>query len=643
MATEIARLDAVLGADISGFTKAMEKAAKTAEKAADVVEDSFVDVSKKVEVSFTDIGKTVNKLGEDIKIVPKSFDEVRASIDQVAADFGAKWDKIIIEAQKLPPALAKTGRELSLLEKQVQKFGGGVMAWNKFTPAAATTGAAVKKVTKDFTGLSRVLQDLPFGFLGISNNLQQLVPAAGAAGLAFSAITAAITFAQVGLTYWTRGAKKAAEETESFADSLNSASAGAISTGTKLQAFIGIAKDNTKSLAERNYALAEANKLMGEHGKELTLANIATKEITEQTQKFTQALIAEAVAAKYSDKIADLIIKQAEASKAYGKALDEYNKAQKIASQNAAQKSKDDLDDFYNIVKKNDAFGALVKSADEYKAVTRELTATNGLFNENIQKTAELFGEIGTKSKDAEKKVKDFYDSWKKQMIKLSTGGIVLGSFQQEIQKMVGDQGKLTIRPGINVAPYITPESVNRIQDIAETIRQTLEGAVESIGEGLGNLLSGKNNPFSSFFQVIGDGLKAIGKQLIVVGKLGEVIQKALASIISNPTLAIVAGIAAIALGTAIANLGGGIKQNAEGGVFTQPTLLGRNLVAEKEPEALIPLSRLNQFGLNGSGGRQVIEVVGRISGSDIVLIQNRQQVRNQRNYGNNYSRLNGS
>lgn len=68
-------------------------------------------------------------------------------------------------------------------------------------------GDAMKKVGTDFTGVSRVIQDLPFGFNAISNNLTQLVPAAGAAGLAFSALIAGITFAQVGLDYWTRGSK----------------------------------------------------------------------------------------------------------------------------------------------------------------------------------------------------------------------------------------------------------------------------------------------------------------------------------------------------------------------------------------------------------------------------------------------------
>ena len=70
--------------------------------------------------------------------------------------------------------------------------------------AGAKAGGAAGKMGKDFTGLSRVIQDLPYGFNAISNNLTQLVPAAGAAGLAFSGIVTAITFAQIGFGAWSR-------------------------------------------------------------------------------------------------------------------------------------------------------------------------------------------------------------------------------------------------------------------------------------------------------------------------------------------------------------------------------------------------------------------------------------------------------
>ncbi|MFN5425573.1 MAG: hypothetical protein ACK5A2_09370 [Bacteroidota bacterium] len=86
-----------------------------------------------------------------------------------------------------------------------------VTSLNHVDSAAGNTGGKVVKMGKDFTGLSRVIQDLPYGFNAISNNLTQLVPAAGAAGLAFSALVAGLSFAQIGLSNWTRGSKEADE------------------------------------------------------------------------------------------------------------------------------------------------------------------------------------------------------------------------------------------------------------------------------------------------------------------------------------------------------------------------------------------------------------------------------------------------
>jgi hypothetical protein len=62
----------------------------------------------------------------------------------------------------------------------------------------------------------------------------------------------------------------------------------------------------------------------------------------------------------------------------------------------------------------------------------------------------------------------------------------------------------------------------------------------------------------------------------------------------------------------------GGIPMLAEGGVVTAPTLA---MIGEGgQSEAVIPLDRLGEFG----GGSQRVEVVGRISGADILLSNER-------------------
>jgi hypothetical protein len=68
--------------------------------------------------------------------------------------------------------------------------------------AAGKTGGKVVKMGKDFTGVSRVIQDLPYGFNAIANNITNILPAAGGLGLAISAVTAAFQINAQGFENW---------------------------------------------------------------------------------------------------------------------------------------------------------------------------------------------------------------------------------------------------------------------------------------------------------------------------------------------------------------------------------------------------------------------------------------------------------
>lgn len=515
------------------------------------------------------------------------------------------------------------------------EVNGAVTGLKKVNTELVKTGQQAakfnQKASKDFTGLSRVLQDLPFGFIAISNNLQQLVPAAGGVGLAFAAITSAITFAQIGLQNWTRKSKEAKEAQDEFSKSLNAAKAGAIETGVQLQAFVNIARDSSKSLKERNYALEQANKLMGDHGEKLTLVNINTKAVTEEVNKFTQALIAQAVAAKYSDKIADLIIKQKDASLAYGAALTTYNKvAKETADINKVTFSggtggTGGLGNVGAINKARGAFNDVSEAADTYKGITKELSQTTANFNENIQQSVSLFAELGLKqdetSKKAQKSAKDWYDAWKAQMTKLNTQGIVLGSFQEEVQKLVGPQGKLTITPSVTVAPALSPETQQKFDELKSLVNGLVDNFAIGIAESIGNALSGKGNFFGEFLKLIGESISAVGKYVIVSSKLLAKVKDALTAALFGSAGAgagIAVGIGLVALGTILKN----IPKFATGGLVTQPTLA---LVGEQGPERITPLGYEGSANNNWGG-----EVEFRIQGQALYGVLRRFEQNNR-------------
>jgi phage-related tail protein len=140
------------------------------------------------------------------------------------------FDKVTTGLKNTTDALKTTANEA--------KKTGDAMKTN------LNTGAA--QAGQSITNLSRIVQDAPFGFIGIANNINPLVESfgrlkaetgstggalkalvsglsgPGGLGLAFGVITSAITFAQIGLQAWSRGSKEAKEASFLFNDQLTS-------------------------------------------------------------------------------------------------------------------------------------------------------------------------------------------------------------------------------------------------------------------------------------------------------------------------------------------------------------------------------------------------------------------------------------
>ena len=136
--------------------------------------------------------------------------------------------------------------------------------------AGAKAGGAAGKMGKDFTGLSRVIQDLPYGFNAISNNLTQLLPAAGAAGLAFSGIVAALTVAQIGFGAWTRGIGGATQATQDAAKANEEYLGGLAQEITQLQLLYTTSTNANVPMEARIDAVKRMRDEYGEYLKNFT-------------------------------------------------------------------------------------------------------------------------------------------------------------------------------------------------------------------------------------------------------------------------------------------------------------------------------------------------------------------------------------
>jgi tape measure domain-containing protein len=163
-------------------------------------------------------------------------------------------------------------------------------------------------------------------------------------------------------------------------------------------------------------------------------------------------------------------------------------------------------------------------------------------------------------------------------------------------------------------------------QQLSEGLTNLINGVLTDVatgfGEQLGNAFSGAKFQVKALLIPLADAIIQFGKMAIQAGITALAIKKALT--LAQAPLAIAAGIALVAIGTAIKN-GIAAPKLAEGGLAYGPTMatVGDNRNARVDPEVIAPLSKLkSMMGDMGIGG----SLETRISGNDLIILLNRSQ-----------------
>ena len=128
----------------------------------------------------------------------------------------------------------KLNTEIGLLTNKINQLGGSVT--NTGRAFSSNLKVASNNAAFALNDVNRVVQDLPYGFIGISNNINPLVESfgrlraesqtngeafsklfqslsgPGGVALGFSLVTTALTFAEVGLSRWIRSSKDTSSE-----------------------------------------------------------------------------------------------------------------------------------------------------------------------------------------------------------------------------------------------------------------------------------------------------------------------------------------------------------------------------------------------------------------------------------------------
>jgi hypothetical protein len=156
---------------------------------------------------------------EGIDIIIRAQDQYTKTLNTITASnelFGTSLknnEKQLAATEKLMIALRVQG--VDPLDKRMVELRAD---YDRLTASLNSGQGALKSSSKQWTSLALVVQDLPYGFRGIQNNLPALfgsiASAAGPAYFAFSALVAAITF-------WDQQSQKAATSTKELYESFN--------------------------------------------------------------------------------------------------------------------------------------------------------------------------------------------------------------------------------------------------------------------------------------------------------------------------------------------------------------------------------------------------------------------------------------
>ena len=108
--------------------------------------------------------------------------------------------------------LGKLGKNFEILQKDIDSTAGSMDRFDK----------SGKKFNKGIMSISLVLQDLPYGFRGIQNNIPALVGSFGLVYLAVSAVTAAMTYFVLQGDKMSKGTKELFDTFKSFVNGVAS-------------------------------------------------------------------------------------------------------------------------------------------------------------------------------------------------------------------------------------------------------------------------------------------------------------------------------------------------------------------------------------------------------------------------------------
>lgn len=194
-------------------------------------------------------------------------------------------------AKKLSQYLKDNNLDLKFTKKSVDDLAASMnqlgTAQTKAGNAAAAAGNSVKKSNMQWMNLALVVQDLPYGFRGIQNNLPALLGGiagvGGAAYLAFSAIIA-------GLTMWDEHNRKVAASAKKVKEEQDAVLSSISNEAVKVNELIIILESENETRDRKKRALKDLQAINPDIFKDLKLEGDKVKNLNTYYDSYIQNL-----------------------------------------------------------------------------------------------------------------------------------------------------------------------------------------------------------------------------------------------------------------------------------------------------------------------------------------------------------------
>lgn len=189
-----------------------------------------------------------------------------ADNQMIKIEFDFDLGNVPASAKKFSQYLKTIGVELDFTKKSVKALGDGIDQTAKKMNDGANS---VKKSNQQWTNFALIIQDLPYGFRGIQNNLPAVLGGiAGVAGpiyLLGSAVVAFFAAVDNGMIKLGNSTKTTEGYTKAFASTLAEET-------TKLESLYRVSNDTNRSMSDRLEAAKELKKeypgLLGKYSEE---------------------------------------------------------------------------------------------------------------------------------------------------------------------------------------------------------------------------------------------------------------------------------------------------------------------------------------------------------------------------------------